>query len=238
MIKHSEDIDMVPIGEPMHKIQGDELNDSDDHSVYNGIGRIYRRICFSPQGIKCSILFNGVMVTMNSALIIYEIVLMAETRAWTQYFDLRLPLIYSLFDVVLTVILLIEISLHLTAIYHCDICHYFRYSNSHKVDVLIFVLSLTLCIIVLFDVFPQISDMDNMGFLMLRVIRDIMRFVRCIIFMKILYDGIVQLHTPQSKKKRRRGGMKRRDSYSGSSTSCSTGWDLLRTSKQEQFVCL
>ena len=148
------------------------------------------------------------------------------------YYNLRLPLIYSLFDVVLTVVLLIEISLHLTAIYRCHLCHYFRYSNSHKADVLIFVLSLMLCIIVLFDVFPGVSDMDNMGFLMLRIVRDIMRFVRCIIFTKILYDSIVQLNTPKKERKRRQ---RRRGSES---TSCSTGWDLLRTSKQEQFVCL
>lgn len=229
----SEDIDMVEM--ERHKATEYSTESMEEEDCYSEIGEFYRRICFSPKGIKFSILLNGLMVTMNSALIIYEFVLMAQSRAWTVYYDLRLPLIYSLFDVALTVILSLEISLHLTAIYRCHICHYFRYSNSHKVDVLIFVLSLMLCIFVLFDVFPEISDMDNMGFLMLRIIRDIMRFVRCIIFTKILYDSIVQLNTP---KKRRRRRWRDRVTSGTQSTSCSSGWDQLRASRQEEFVCL
>jgi len=199
-----------------------------DSVLWSGMGRFYRRLCFSEQGLRFNIALNGVMVTINSVLIAYEVAMMVRCRDWTIYYDLRLPLIYSLLDVVLTVVLLLEISLHLTAIYRCHIVNYFRFSNTHKADVVIFVLSLMLCIVVLFDVFPGLSDMDNMAFLVLRIVRDIMRFVRTLIFAKILFDGIVRLNTPKKKRERSRS----------QSTECSAGWDALRADKQRQFVCL
>merc|ERR1712154_101642 len=143
------------------------------------------------------------------------IVLMIKTDSFTTYYDYQLPIIYSLFDILLTLILFIEIGLHLTAIYKCHICNYFKYSHQHKIDILVFLLSLFLLLLYVGDVFGT-SDMDNISFLILRVVRDCMRFIRCIIFTKFLYDSIIHLKVPASRK-----------DILSMSTSCSTGWSHL-----------
>eukprot|EP00484_Ammonia_sp_Unknown_P020988 CAMPEP_0197031870 /NCGR_PEP_ID=MMETSP1384-20130603/10717_1 /TAXON_ID=29189 /ORGANISM="Ammonia sp." /LENGTH=355 /DNA_ID=CAMNT_0042461447 /DNA_START=197 /DNA_END=1264 /DNA_ORIENTATION=- len=198
--------------------------------LYTTFGVKYRQFCFSNSGIKFAIFLNVMMVLINSSLIIYEVVLMVNSHSFTTYYDAQLPLIYSIFDILLTLILFIEISLHLTAIYKCHVCNYFKYSHEHKMDILVFFLSLFLCILYIFDAFG-VGDMDNISFLALRMIRDVMRFIRCVIFAKFLWDSIVQLHSPQ-----KTGG--KRHKLSVSSTPCSSGWDQLKTHKQHQFVCL
>merc|ERR1712232_1158068 len=154
---------------------------------------------------------------------------MAKSDSFSSYYNLQLPRIYYWFDIILTLILFIEISLHLTAIYKCHICNYFKYNHQHKIDILVFLLSLFLLLLYVGDVFGT-SDMDNISFLMLRVVRDCMRFIRCIIFTKFLYDSIIHLKvkSPRSKKRNL-----------SHSTSCSTGWSNLKNDdRQSQFVLL
>merc|ERR1712154_249814 len=150
------------------------------------------------------------------------IVLMIKTDSFTTYYDYQLPIIYSLFDILLTLILFIEIGLHLTAIYKCHVCNYFKYTHQHKIDILVFLLSLFLLMLYAGDVFGT-SDMDNISFLILRVVRDCMRFIRCIIFTKFLYDSIIHLKIGK--------GKNRKDILS-QSTSCSSGWSHLKNDKQ------
>lgn len=234
--------------------QEDDYNNyssCDEDDSYGEFGMKYRQFCFSSNGIKFSIGLNILMVVINTILIVYEIVLMIKSHSFTTYYDAQLPLIYSVIDILLTSILLIEISLHLTAIYKCHICNYFKYSHDHKIDILVFLLSLFLCILYLFNLFGA-SDMDNISFLVVRIFRDIMRVVRCVIFAKFLYDSYVQLAAPKrSKTRNRRKRIRRHHSHSHSHShsysysysitddnSCSSGWDHLKTDKQHQFVCV
>ena len=223
--------------------EGDEL-------LYTAFSRRYRQFCFSSIGIIFTIFLNILMVLLSTFLIIYECILMVKrylkailclstcvtttttnmlhSDSFSTYYNLQLPRIYYWFDILLTLILFIEISAHLTAIYKCHICNYFKYNNQHKIDILVFLLSLFLLLLYVGDVF-NLSVMDNISFLMLRVVRDCMRFIRCIIFTKFLYDSIVHLKSPNKKN--------RKDVLSQSS-SCSSGWSHLKNDKQHQFVLL
>merc|ERR1719334_1659244 len=151
---------------------------------------------------------------------------MAKAGAWSTYYDMRLPMVYSLFDVALMLILCAEISLQLAALYECRVCRYLDFSAEHKADVLVFLLSLLLCVFFLFNVFG-VSDVDNMGFLALRIVRDGMRIVRCVLFAKFLYDGVVHLQTPMRARRGRAGRRhsKSRLSMRTYSEECSSGWD-------------
>jgi len=166
---------------------------------------------------------------------------MAKAGAWTTYYDMRLPFIYSLFDIALTLILCAEISLQLAALYDCRVCKYFAFSAEHKADVLVFLLSLLLCVFFLFNVFG-VSDVDNMGFLALRIVRDVMRIVRCVLFAKFLYDGVVHLQTPMRKRGSRGSRLSMR-TYT-SDYECSSGWDAFEGQSksgkdgQLKIVCL
>eukprot|EP01083_Nonionella_stella_P097973 275429_1 len=199
---------------------GEEEDYNTDHRVYTTIGNVYRSFCFSSFGIKFTIFLNVMMVLINTFLIIYEVILMLKSHSFTSYYNLELPLFYTVFDVVLTVILLVEITLHITAIYQCHVCNYFKYNSDHKIDILVFLLSLFLCILYALDAF-NMSDMDSIGLLMLRVVRDFMRFVRCVIFAKFLYDSYVQLRSPTKQM-----------------SVSSPGWQHLKIDKQSPFVCL
>merc|ERR1711994_478291 len=86
------------------------------------------------------------MVLVNTFLLCLEAYLMAKAGAWSPYYDMRLPMVYSLFDVALTLILCAEISLQLAALYECRVCRYLDFSAEHKADVLVFLLSLLLCV--------------------------------------------------------------------------------------------
>ena len=218
---------------------GDHYSSCDEDDAYDEFGDKYRQFCFSPFGIKFTMILNILMILINTFLICYEIILMVKSHSFTTYYDLQLPIIYSVVDILLTLILLIEISLHLTAIYKCHICNYFKYSHEHKMDVLVFLLSLFLCILYVFNLF-DISDMDSISFLVVRIFRDIMRFVRCVLFAKFLYDSYVQLSSPKKKKKkrRRRHHHNHHNLSQSISSSCSSGWDHLKIDKQPQFVCV
>ena len=174
------------------------------------------------------------MVLINTLLIIYEIILMINSKTGKNYYNFKLPIIYTLFDIILTFILFIEITLHLFVIYKCKICEYVKYNYDHKIDITVFFLSLFLCVIYIGDIFG-ISDMDNIGFLIIRIIRDIMRFVRCFIFAKFLYDSIVEWKKP----KKNRNIFNIYGTHSTESSSCSSGWEQrMKTEDQTQFVCV
>eukprot|EP00485_Elphidium_margaritaceum_P004090 CAMPEP_0202690726 /NCGR_PEP_ID=MMETSP1385-20130828/5632_1 /ASSEMBLY_ACC=CAM_ASM_000861 /TAXON_ID=933848 /ORGANISM="Elphidium margaritaceum" /LENGTH=194 /DNA_ID=CAMNT_0049346017 /DNA_START=79 /DNA_END=660 /DNA_ORIENTATION=- len=101
-----------------------DMYTDDSDEIYTDFGIAYRQWCFSSSGIKLTMLLNATLIVVNTTLIVYEIALMVKTGSFSLYYDDRLPLIFLIFDVVLTLILFIEISLHLTAIYNCAVCNY------------------------------------------------------------------------------------------------------------------
>merc|ERR1712118_124972 len=59
----------------LHINQYEEDEDYEDgDELYTEFGIMYRRFCFSSEGIKFTIFLNIMMVLINTALIIYEIV--------------------------------------------------------------------------------------------------------------------------------------------------------------------
>lgn len=166
-------------------------------TIYSKYGRIYRKTCYSTNGLLFTIILNLCMIIINTFLLFYEFYLIF-THGLILYSTFKLPLFFIIFDICLTFILFVEITLHLLVIYKCQLCKYMQYGSEHKIDILVFLVSLFLCVFSMDDMFG-ISDFDNIGFLFVRILRDILRFIRCLIFGKFLYDSIIQWKRPKTK---------------------------------------
>jgi len=86
---------------------------------YTYCGQCYRKMCFSSCGLKISICINISMITLNTFLIIWEIILILKERS---FIDSRLPLWYMICDLFITMVLLIEILFHISGVYRCNLC--------------------------------------------------------------------------------------------------------------------
>ena len=151
-------------------------------------GRCYRRCCFSALGIKITIFLNLLMILLNSGLIIYEIILIIQDKS---LMHTQLPLWYIICDFIITIILFFEMLFTVAAIYKGNICKYFKSGWECWIDVIVLILSVGCCAAYYFD-FAD-ADIDNLTMLFVRVIRDIIRIVRCLWFFKMLYSNLIRL---------------------------------------------
>ena len=165
---------------------------SDNKGYYNydnnTLGRCYRQCCFSSFGIKITIILNIIMILLNSGLIIYEIILIIKDES---LMHTKLPLWYMVCDFIITIILFIEMLFIFGAIYKYNICSYFKSGWECWIDIVVLILSIGCCAAYYFDF--TTADVDNLTMLFVRVIRDIIRIVRCLWFFKMLYSNLIRL---------------------------------------------
>eukprot|EP01084_Bolivina_argentea_P177484 306908_1 len=151
-------------------------------------GRCYRLCCFSAFGIKITILLNLAMVLLNSNLIIYEGILIIRQHS-VMHTDL--PFWYMICDFIVTIILLFEMVWIFISIHNCSLYKYFKSGWECWIDIIVLILSIGCCAAYYVDITS--TDIDNLTMLFVRVIRDIIRIIRCLWFFKMLYSNLITL---------------------------------------------
>ena len=175
--------------------------------IYSHCGQCYRKCCFTANGMKLMLSVNIMLLLLNLFLIVYEVILILESGAFDKYFrNTHLPDVFFICDLLITFILIVEVLLHWSIGYMCSCREYIGNSTwDNKVDVIVMTLSILCCILYITDYYgsADILDVDNMMFLIIRVIRDAIRITRCIFFFRLLqenlastFDGIVECDAP------------------------------------------
>eukprot|EP01084_Bolivina_argentea_P212287 360882_1 len=159
--------------------------------IYTFWGVIYRKCCYTHKGMKFILYSNTLLVLLNLFLILYEVVLLLKS---SNYLDAHLPITFFICDLIITLILTIEVLLHWYIGYMCSCNEYLCNSTpDNKLDAFVMVLSifcLTLYVYDFQDSKIESSDIDNLVFLILRIIRDVIRIIRCYLFFKILHENL------------------------------------------------
>ena len=160
-------------------------------AIYTFCGEWYRKCCFTDIGMKAILAVNISLVLLNLFLIIYQVIIV-----WNEGFDYyihskqHLPLIFFVCDLIITVILIIEVVLHWYIGYLCSCQQYLCFSTwDNKVDLVVMILSVLCCIFYATD-FAGSSDIEEFVFLGIRILRDIIRILRCYFFFKLLRGNL------------------------------------------------
>ena len=163
-------------------------------SVYSSFGELYRKLCFTQIGMIFVSTFNIIIVLINIIFTIYEIIYMIQTKSY-----LQLPSkTFIIFDIIITLILLIEILLNIILGYQCKCIEFICYSTyDNFIDTIIGIVSILDCVIIYIIMFHLIktndyNNIENISFLFVRIIRDFIRILRCIYFVKYLSTNIVK----------------------------------------------
>lgn len=167
--------------------------------IYTFTGELYRRCCFTDTGMKFLLSVNIVLVLLNMFLIIYEIILVFKAGRYHDILSTNLPIEFFICDLLITIILIIEVLLHWYIGYMCSCWQYLCNSTcDNKIDVIVMTISVICCVLYGTD-FDDSSDIDNLLFLAIRILRDFVRIIRCFFFFKLLrtnlnynFDGINQ----------------------------------------------
>ena len=134
-------------------------------------------------------ILNVIMVILNTTLIGYEV----GTSIKNKSFIVILPDWYIISDIVITLTLLFEIFINIFALYNCNIYEYICAKWDNIIDIIVFILSVGLCL--MYIVYPHDNDLDNLSLLILRIFRDVIRIIRCIWFFRFLYLNYINLET-------------------------------------------
>ena len=164
-----------------------------DHAVYTICGEWYRKCCFTDIGMKAMLAVNISLVLLNLFLIVYQVIIVWN-EGLSYYLHSKhsapMPIIFFVCDLIITAILIIEVVLHWSIGYLCSCQQYLCYSTwDNKVDLVVMILSVLCCIFYATD-FAGSSDIDNFVFLAIRIMRDIIRIVRCYFFFKLLRGNL------------------------------------------------
>eukprot|EP01083_Nonionella_stella_P197956 727297_1 len=159
--------------------------------IYSFCGSLYRNICFTSNGMKLILVINMMLVSLNVFLIVYEGILLSQSSFDEYYLDTNLPKLFFICDLIITVILVIEVVLHWYIGYMCSCAEYLCKSTlDNKVDVIVLILSI-LCCVLYGTNFEHSSDIDNLLFLAIRIIRDVIRIVRCYFFFQLIHGNFL-----------------------------------------------
>ena len=160
-----------------------------NEAIYSVCGTWYRNCCFTDAGMKAMLVVNISLVLLNLFLIIYQVIIVWN-EGFYYYIHAKqakpLPIIFFVCDLVITVVLIIEVTLHWSIGYLCSCQQYLCFSTwDNKVDLVVMILSVLCCIFYATD-FEGSSDIEEFIFLAIRIMRDIIRILRCYFFFKLL----------------------------------------------------
>ncbi len=141
------------------------------------------QFCFSRLGLALQIIFNAIFIVLNAFLIIFELIISSPESANTELW-------FIVLDISLVCALVVEVLLRQLE-FGCNFPRYCA-KTENKVDMLVVVLSVGCLSFYIWD-FEHANNASTPQYIMvsLRIVRDVVRTIRVIFFIKSLYNTIV-----------------------------------------------